>query len=307
MERVAAGERLSPRRGACAVPRRAHARARPPGRSRPRAQAPAGSSPTSSTATSTTRTSASRAATSARSTGRSARREGYVLGFDEIFRKIDETIARRRRPAAAAGRPQPGPAARSGTRTCSARSSSATRPSGCTRCRRRRCVHISRLSKLPVPRGDRAAGRGRARQHSRRRRRDPRRSRAQAAATATARRRADEWLDVMRHAHRAGLRTTATMMYGTVETREERLEHMLRLRDAAGRDRRLHGVHRLELPARAHRARRRRGDRRRVPAHARHRAPRARQLRQPAGVVGDAGRQGRAAEPRPSAPTTWAA
>ncbi len=42
---------------------------------------------------------------------------------------------------------------------------------------------------------------------------------------------ADEWLDVMRHAHRAGLRTTATMMYGTVETDEERLEHLFRLRD----------------------------------------------------------------------------
>jgi cyclic dehypoxanthinyl futalosine synthase len=42
---------------------------------------------------------------------------------------------------------------------------------------------------------------------------------------------ADEWLDVMRHAHRAGLRTTATMMYGTVETQEERIEHMMRLRD----------------------------------------------------------------------------
>ena len=42
---------------------------------------------------------------------------------------------------------------------------------------------------------------------------------------------ADEWLDVMRHAHRAGLRTTATMMYGTVETMEERLEHLLRLRE----------------------------------------------------------------------------
>ena len=41
----------------------------------------------------------------------------------------------------------------------------------------------------------------------------------------------DEWLDVMRHAHRAGLRTTATMMYGTVETPAERIEHMLRLRD----------------------------------------------------------------------------
>ncbi|MGE0814748.1 MAG: cyclic dehypoxanthinyl futalosine synthase [Vicinamibacterales bacterium] len=41
---------------------------------------------------------------------------------------------------------------------------------------------------------------------------------------------ADEWLGVMRDVHRAGLRTTATMMYGTVETDEERLEHLLRLR-----------------------------------------------------------------------------
>ncbi|HWI19227.1 MAG TPA: cyclic dehypoxanthinyl futalosine synthase, partial [Vicinamibacterales bacterium] len=41
---------------------------------------------------------------------------------------------------------------------------------------------------------------------------------------------ADEWLGVMREAHKAGLKTTATMMYGTVETDEERLEHMLRLR-----------------------------------------------------------------------------
>jgi cyclic dehypoxanthinyl futalosine synthase len=42
---------------------------------------------------------------------------------------------------------------------------------------------------------------------------------------------AGEWLGVMRHAHLAGLRTTATMMYGTVETLEERLEHMFRLRE----------------------------------------------------------------------------
>ena len=41
---------------------------------------------------------------------------------------------------------------------------------------------------------------------------------------------ADEWLEVMRQAHRAGLRTTATMMYGTLETPDERVEHMLRLR-----------------------------------------------------------------------------
>jgi cyclic dehypoxanthinyl futalosine synthase len=42
---------------------------------------------------------------------------------------------------------------------------------------------------------------------------------------------ADEWLDVMRQAHAAGLRTTATMMYGHVETVEERIEHLARLRD----------------------------------------------------------------------------
>ena len=40
----------------------------------------------------------------------------------------------------------------------------------------------------------------------------------------------DEWLDIMGQAHQAGLRTTATMMYGTVETDEERVEHMMRLR-----------------------------------------------------------------------------
>ncbi len=42
---------------------------------------------------------------------------------------------------------------------------------------------------------------------------------------------ADEWLDVMREAHAAGLRTTATMMYGSVETDDERIEHLLRLRE----------------------------------------------------------------------------
>ena len=41
----------------------------------------------------------------------------------------------------------------------------------------------------------------------------------------------DEWIGIMRQAHQVGLRTTATMMYGTVETEEERIEHMMRLRD----------------------------------------------------------------------------
>lgn len=41
----------------------------------------------------------------------------------------------------------------------------------------------------------------------------------------------DDWLNVMRVAHHKGLSTTATMMYGTVDTVEERIEHMRRLRD----------------------------------------------------------------------------
>ncbi|MDX6465664.1 MAG: cyclic dehypoxanthinyl futalosine synthase, partial [Gaiellaceae bacterium] len=40
-----------------------------------------------------------------------------------------------------------------------------------------------------------------------------------------------EWLNVMRHAHRLGISTTATMMYGHVETLEERVEHMRRVRE----------------------------------------------------------------------------
>jgi cyclic dehypoxanthinyl futalosine synthase len=40
-----------------------------------------------------------------------------------------------------------------------------------------------------------------------------------------------EWLDVMRQAHRLGMSTTATMMYGHVETLEERVEHMRRIRE----------------------------------------------------------------------------
>jgi len=41
---------------------------------------------------------------------------------------------------------------------------------------------------------------------------------------------ADAWLGVMREAHRLGLPTTATMMYGHLETLAERIEHLERLR-----------------------------------------------------------------------------
>ena len=40
-----------------------------------------------------------------------------------------------------------------------------------------------------------------------------------------------DWLNVMRHAHRLGMSTTATMMYGHVETVAERIEHMRRIRE----------------------------------------------------------------------------
>jgi cyclic dehypoxanthinyl futalosine synthase len=40
-----------------------------------------------------------------------------------------------------------------------------------------------------------------------------------------------EWLQIMREAHRLGMSTTATMMYGHVETLEERVEHMRVIRE----------------------------------------------------------------------------
>ncbi|MEG2569481.1 MAG: radical SAM protein, partial [Acinetobacter sp.] len=42
---------------------------------------------------------------------------------------------------------------------------------------------------------------------------------------------ADQWLDVMRIAHRMGLATSATMMYGHVETPKHRVQHLLKIRD----------------------------------------------------------------------------
>ncbi|MBO8128988.1 MAG: dehypoxanthine futalosine cyclase [Peptococcaceae bacterium] len=41
-----------------------------------------------------------------------------------------------------------------------------------------------------------------------------------------------EWMNVMLTAHGLGMRTTATMMFGTIETLEERVLHLLRIRDA---------------------------------------------------------------------------
>ncbi|HTJ15007.1 MAG TPA: cyclic dehypoxanthinyl futalosine synthase [Dinghuibacter sp.] len=44
-----------------------------------------------------------------------------------------------------------------------------------------------------------------------------------------------EWLDIMHEAHKLGLTTTATMMFGHVETVRERFEHLVRIREVQAR------------------------------------------------------------------------
>jgi cyclic dehypoxanthinyl futalosine synthase len=154
--------------------------------------------------------------------------EGYVLGFEELFRKIDETIAVGGVQLLLQGGHNPDlPLSwyedlfrAIKTRYPSFKLHALSPPE---------VIHLSRLSQLSVPEVldrliatgmDSVPGGGAEILVDRVRRL------LHCDGKATA----DEWLDVMRHAHRAGLRTTATMMYGTVETDEERLEHLLRLR-----------------------------------------------------------------------------
>jgi cyclic dehypoxanthinyl futalosine synthase len=46
---------------------------------------------------------------------------------------------------------------------------------------------------------------------------------------------AQEWLDIMEECHRLDITTSATMMFGHVETLEERFEHLVRLREVQSR------------------------------------------------------------------------
>ncbi len=154
--------------------------------------------------------------------------EGYTLGFDEIFRKIDETIALGGVQLLLQGGHNPDIPIewyedlfrRVKARYPEFRLHALSPPE---------VIHISRLSQLPVPvvidrlvkAGlDSIPGGGA----------EILVDRVRKILNCYNKATADEWLGVMRHAHHAGLRTTATMMYGTVETAEERIEHMLRLR-----------------------------------------------------------------------------
>ncbi len=154
--------------------------------------------------------------------------EGYVLGFDELFRKIDETIAVGGVQLLLQGGHNPDlpiewyeDLFRSIKQRYPEFRLHALSPP--------EVIHLSRLSQLPVPTVlDRliAAGMDSVPGGGAEILVDRVRRLLHCYGKATA----DEWLDVMRHAHRKGLKTTATMMYGTVETDEERIEHLLRLR-----------------------------------------------------------------------------
>jgi cyclic dehypoxanthinyl futalosine synthase len=155
--------------------------------------------------------------------------EGYVLGFEEIFRKIDETIALGGGQLLLQGGHNPDlPLAwyedlfrAVKERYPSFRLHALSPPE---------VIHLTRMSRLPVPQVierlvaaglDSIPGGGAEILVDRVRR----------LLNCYGKASADEWLGVMRHAHHIGLRTTATMMYGTVETVEERLEHLFRLRE----------------------------------------------------------------------------
>jgi cyclic dehypoxanthinyl futalosine synthase len=154
--------------------------------------------------------------------------EGYVLGFEEIFRKIDETIGLGGGQLLLQGGHNPDLPIEwyedlfraIKQRYPSFRLHALSPPE---------VIHISRLSHITVPQVlerlvsaglDSVPGGGAEILVDRVRR----------LLNCYGKATADEWLEVMRRAHHLGLRTTATMMYGTVETMEERLEHLFRLR-----------------------------------------------------------------------------
>ena len=117
------------------------------------------------------------------------------------------------------------------------------------------------------------AARGRPRLAARRRRRDLR-ARACARRSATTSARATNGWTSTAPPTALGLRSNCTMLYGTIETVEERVDHMLQPARAAGRDGRLPDVHPARLPPRQQRAdEAARADRHRGPAHLRGRAP----------------------------------
>jgi cyclic dehypoxanthinyl futalosine synthase len=155
--------------------------------------------------------------------------EGYVLGFDEVFRKIDETIALGGVQLLLQGGHNPDlpidwyeDLFRAVKQRYPSFKLHALSPP--------EVIHLTRMSRLSVSEVlDRliAAGLDSVPGGGAEILVDRVRRLLNCYGKATA----DEWLGVMREAHLKGLRTTATMMYGHVEAVEERIEHLLRLRE----------------------------------------------------------------------------
>jgi cyclic dehypoxanthinyl futalosine synthase len=155
--------------------------------------------------------------------------EGYVLGFDELFRKIDETLAVGGVQVLLQGGHNPDLPLEwyeDLFRAIKARYPDfklhALSPP--------EILHLSRLSQEPVPAVvtrlvaaglDSVPGGGA----------EILVDRARRLLNCESKATADEWLSVMRTVHQAGLRSTATMMYGSVERPDERIEHLYRLRE----------------------------------------------------------------------------
>jgi cyclic dehypoxanthinyl futalosine synthase len=67
---------------------------------------------------------------------------------------------------------------------------------------------------------------------------------------------AQEWLDIMHEAHKLNITTSGTMMFGHVETLQERFEHLVKLREVQSRKpeeaKGFPGIHTLDLPGCRH-------------------------------------------------------
>ena len=118
----------------------------------------------------------------------------------------------------------------------------------------------------------------------------------------------DTWLEVMRVAHGLGMRTTATMMFGSLDTPAERIEHLRRIRDLQDET----GGFTAFIPwtfqagNTALEERPRAGHRHRLPAPARRQPPLPRQRAPTSRPRGSRRASGWARSRSPSAPTTWA-
>ena len=62
----------------------------------------------------------------------------------------------------------------------------------------------------------------------------------------------DQWLEVMQVAHELGLKSSATMMFGHVETIEDRVRASAAAARSTGCERRFHGFYLLDVPTREH-------------------------------------------------------